>query len=158
MPFRTVCEAINSVIKEDDWPLLVSLECHADSAGQDETVKIMGEIWGDRLVTKALKPGSHIVSPGELKGKIVLMVSQEYIHNYPNSLSYCVRWNGILLQTRPATHKRATTLLPLLPPPLLPPTRTSQIPPEVSISARCAKVVKPNLSRLKPRLHRACRS
>lgn len=64
-------------VKEGDWPVMLSLECHVSVEGQEELVRIMEENWGDKLVKKEVKedgmdPGG--VTPGELRGKIVAMV------------------------------------------------------------------------------------
>ncbi|KAG6331954.1 hypothetical protein ID866_7132 [Astraeus odoratus] len=89
VPFSDVCEAIGAAVggTEDgrcvdtesgnDWPVFVSLECHVPAAGQDKIVEIMKNAWGDKLVTKedaANLPPGHLISPRDLKGRIVLMV------------------------------------------------------------------------------------
>ncbi|TFK63638.1 PLC-like phosphodiesterase, partial [Pluteus cervinus] len=72
---QAVCVAIGDAVKDDDWPLMVSLECHVEPERQEELINVMRGAWGDKLVQK---PVSYIkdarVSPRDLRGKIVLMV------------------------------------------------------------------------------------
>ncbi|KAI0052834.1 PLC-like phosphodiesterase [Auriscalpium vulgare] len=74
VPFREVCEAVGGAVREHDWPVFVSLECHVESAGQTELVEIMKEYWGERLITHEVASASADVTPGDLRGKIVVMV------------------------------------------------------------------------------------
>lgn len=91
VPFSDVCVAIGAAVasedtlgagradagEHNDWPVFVSLECHVPVEKQDEIVDIMRKAWGDKLVTAAdaasLPPG-HLISPRDLKGRIILMV------------------------------------------------------------------------------------
>ena len=75
--FSSVCEAIGQCVTPGCWPVFVSLECHVDVEGQQELVKQMLDIWGDKLVKGKLENHSdengHI-PPAALRGRIILMV------------------------------------------------------------------------------------
>ncbi|EME45683.1 hypothetical protein DOTSEDRAFT_87968 [Dothistroma septosporum NZE10] len=66
IPFRQVCETIRDVIDEEAAqpnlqsgykaaPVLLSLENHCDAHGQARLVSIMREVWGDRLLSEAVR-------------------------------------------------------------------------------------------------------
>src|SRR5882762_6117446 len=74
IPFREVCEAVGHCVRENNWPVLVSLECHVVPEEQYKLVDIMKECWGDKLVTQSVTPSTAEVTPRELKGRIVVMV------------------------------------------------------------------------------------
>ena len=78
--FREVCEAVGQAVREHDWPVLVSLECHVPVEGQPEIVQIMEECWGERLVRGPLgvEGTKSEVTPKDLKGRIMVMVGRVY--------------------------------------------------------------------------------
>lgn len=88
IPFRQVCETIRDVVDKEATegsnaaPIMLSLENHCDAHGQMRLVQIMKEVWGDRLLSKAIRDkgteeqegtGSH-VTLAELANKIVVIV------------------------------------------------------------------------------------
>lgn len=93
IPFRAVCEAIRDVVDKEAAeavdkqgyraaPIMLSLENHCGPYGQKRLVEIMREIWGDRLLSKAVREKGHReqenedeqVCLNELGSKIVLIV------------------------------------------------------------------------------------
>ncbi|KAH7105382.1 PLC-like phosphodiesterase [Auriculariales sp. MPI-PUGE-AT-0066] len=79
LPFGEVCLEIGKGVKPDDWPVLVSLECHVPPEGQPELIQIIKNAWGDKVVDKALEDvDPSRASPRDFKGKILLMI--EYYH------------------------------------------------------------------------------
>ncbi|KAI0802122.1 1-phosphatidylinositol-4,5-bisphosphate phosphodiesterase [Xylaria sp. FL0064] len=100
IPFRSVCKAIRDVVDKEAAeavdrqgyraaPIILSLENHCGAHGQMRLVEIMKEIWGDRLLSKAIRQKGHQeqdtkdeqVYLSELGSKIVLIV--EYF--FPNA-------------------------------------------------------------------------
>lgn len=73
--FKDVCQTIGDVMSDDDWPIMVSLECHVGAEDQPEMIQIMEQTWGDKLVGQKLD-GLDVerVTPRMLRGKILLMV------------------------------------------------------------------------------------
>ncbi|KAF2851468.1 PLC-like phosphodiesterase [Plenodomus tracheiphilus IPT5] len=61
IPFRAVCETIRDVIdkeaanEKNAAPILISLENHCDAYGQRRLAQIMQEVWGHRLLSKAIR-------------------------------------------------------------------------------------------------------
>ncbi|KAI1120057.1 PLC-like phosphodiesterase [Nemania abortiva] len=93
IPFRAVCESIRDVVDKEAAeavdkqgyraaPIMLSLENHCGAYGQMRLVEIMKEIWGDRLLSKAVREKGHReqetheeqVCLNELGSKIVLIV------------------------------------------------------------------------------------
>ena len=91
--FRSVCETIRNVVDQEAAqsgngqgyraaPVLSSLENHGGPHGQKRLVEIMREVWGDRLLSKAVREkgqdeeanaGEH-VTLNELGSKIAVIV------------------------------------------------------------------------------------
>jgi phosphatidylinositol phospholipase C delta len=99
IPFRSVCETIRDVAEKEAFssinepkygaaPIILSLENHCDAYGQLRLVRIMNEVWGDRLLSEAVirkghqeQEGSNSdVSLDELGSKIVVII-EYYIPN-----------------------------------------------------------------------------
>lgn len=75
VPFKDVCKAIYDAVANDDWPVMVSLECHVGVEDQPEMIQIMEQTWGDKLVRQKVDDlDVEKVTPRILKGKILLMV------------------------------------------------------------------------------------
>lgn len=92
IPFRAVCETIRDVVDKEAAqsvdaqgyraaPIFLSLENHCGAHGQLRLVQIMEEVWGDRLLSKAVREkgheeqqGGHHVTLDELGSKIVVIV------------------------------------------------------------------------------------
>ncbi|KAF9878878.1 phosphatidylinositol-specific phospholipase C [Colletotrichum karsti] len=92
IPFRTVCETIRDVVDQEARepvpaaPILLSLENHCDPEGQLRLVLIMKEVFGDRLLSKAVRAKGHAEQDGqgdhvrleELGNKIVVIVEYHF--------------------------------------------------------------------------------
>ncbi|KAF1847019.1 PLC-like phosphodiesterase [Cucurbitaria berberidis CBS 394.84] len=88
IPFRQVCETIRDVVdkeaanEQNAAPIMISLENHCDTHGQLRLAQIMQEVFGHRLLSKAMREkgtreqediGEHITL-AELGNKIVVIV------------------------------------------------------------------------------------
>ncbi|KAF4822780.1 1-phosphatidylinositol 4,5-bisphosphate phosphodiesterase 1 [Colletotrichum tropicale] len=91
IPFRAVCETIRDVIDQEARdpnpaaPILLSLENHCNPEGQMRLVHIMKEVFGDRLLSKAVREKGHAEQEGdnpvrleELGNKVVLIVEYHF--------------------------------------------------------------------------------
>ncbi|KAM0561206.1 hypothetical protein ACHAPJ_003710 [Fusarium lateritium] len=78
--FREVCKAVaESAFVENDLPIIVSLEVHADEDQQEVMVKIMKEEWGEMLVDKPFDdcgPRLQLPKLGELRRRILIKVKR----------------------------------------------------------------------------------
>lgn len=77
IPFRTVCHTIKkyAFTNGNDLPVIISLEVHANVAQQEMMVKIMKEVFGDRLLTEQLMecdPSVKQPTVRQLKGRILI--------------------------------------------------------------------------------------
>lgn len=97
IPFRTVCETLCAVVDKEAAdgrnaaPIMISLENHCDAHGQLRLAQIMREVFGDRLLNRAVREkgqreqegsGEH-VTLAELGNKIVVIVE----YHLPNEES-----------------------------------------------------------------------
>jgi phosphatidylinositol phospholipase C delta len=98
--FRSVCETIRDVYDKEAAesrqeqgyraaPIMLSLENHCGAKGQLRLVQIMKEVWGDRLLSEAVRKEGHReqeggehVSLDELGSKIVVIVE----HHIPGEI------------------------------------------------------------------------
>lgn len=97
IPFKAVCETIRDVVDKEAAeavdeqgyraaPILVSLENHCNPFGQARLVQIMREVWGDRLLSKAVREEGHREQQGsgesvcldKLGSKICLIVEYHF--------------------------------------------------------------------------------
>ncbi|KAF4450834.1 hypothetical protein F53441_6105 [Fusarium austroafricanum] len=78
--FREVCKAVGeSAFVDNDLPIIVSLEVHADEDQQEVMVKIMKEEWGEMLVDKPFDdtgPRLQLPKLGELRRRILVKVKR----------------------------------------------------------------------------------
>ncbi|KAK4032610.1 PLC-like phosphodiesterase, partial [Parachaetomium inaequale] len=73
--FREVCVAIRDyAFVATDTPLIASLEVHCSAAQQETMVAIMLETWGEFLLPAPTEDATHLPSPAELRGKILVKV------------------------------------------------------------------------------------
>lgn len=95
--FRAVCETIRDVLDEEiaasqgnpafsPSPIMISLENHCDAKGQLRLAQIMREVWGDRMISKAVREEGHReqagtgehVTLGELGPRIAVIVEYHF--------------------------------------------------------------------------------
>lgn len=88
IPFRSVCETIRDVVdrevvnEKNAAPIMISLENHCGAHGQMRLAWIMQEVFGQRLLSKAVREKGHLEQQGsgnhvtlaELRNKIVVIV------------------------------------------------------------------------------------
>ncbi|KAF5967236.1 1-phosphatidylinositol-4,5-bisphosphate phosphodiesterase [Fusarium bulbicola] len=78
--FREVCRTVGeSAFVDNDLPIIVSLEVHADEDQQEVMVRIMKEEWGEMLVDKAFDdtgPRLQLPKLGELRKRILVKVKK----------------------------------------------------------------------------------
>ncbi|KAM0356114.1 hypothetical protein ACHAPU_000508 [Fusarium lateritium] len=78
--FREVCKVVGeSAFVDNDLPIIVSLEVHADEDQQEVMVKIMKEEWGEMLVDKPFDdtgPRLQLPKLGELRKRILVKVKK----------------------------------------------------------------------------------
>ncbi|KAG6010443.1 hypothetical protein E4U21_006442 [Claviceps maximensis] len=78
--FREVCEAIKeSAFENNDLPIIISLEVHADWEQQEVMVRIMKEVWRDLLVTEPYEdfdPRFRLPKLQDLQRKILIKVKK----------------------------------------------------------------------------------
>jgi phosphatidylinositol phospholipase C delta len=103
--FRQVCETIRDCVDREaaeaqtnpafrPSPVLLSLENHCDAYGQMRLVNIMQDVWGDRLLSKAVRHLGHEEQAGshhhvrlqDLGAKIAVIVEYHFL-NEPSSSS-----------------------------------------------------------------------
>ncbi|CZR62152.1 related to phospholipase C [Phialocephala subalpina] len=95
--FRSVCETIRDCVDKEAAeavnqqgqraaPILLSLENHCSAKGQMRLVKIMKEVWGDRLLSAAVRQEGHDEQDGgehirleELGSKIAVIVEYHIV-------------------------------------------------------------------------------
>lgn len=103
LPFRSVCETIRDVVDREaaelidneihTAPIMLSLENHCGAQGQLRLVQIMQEVWGDRLLSKAVREHGHREQEGtgshvtlrELGNKIAVMVEYHFANEPEDS-------------------------------------------------------------------------
>ncbi|GAB7329571.1 hypothetical protein MBLNU13_g01330t1 [Cladosporium sp. NU13] len=103
LPFRSVCETIRDVVDQEAAelidneihaaPIMLSLENHCGAQGQLRLVQIMQEVWGDRLLSKAVREHGHQEQEGtashvtlrELGNKIAVMVEYHFVNEPEDS-------------------------------------------------------------------------
>ena len=94
--FRAVCETIRDCVDKDAKeaanaqgyrasPVVISLENHCDEHGQKRLAEIMREVFGDRLLSKAIREKGHDEQEGgrhvsleDLGSKIVVIVEYRF--------------------------------------------------------------------------------
>ncbi|KAK5991025.1 1-phosphatidylinositol 4,5-bisphosphate phosphodiesterase 1 [Cladobotryum mycophilum] len=78
--FREVCETIRDyAFVENDLPIIISLEVHADLNQQEIMVRIMKEVWGDMLIQEPQEgcdPKFRVPKLEDLRKKILIKVKR----------------------------------------------------------------------------------
>ncbi|PHH65213.1 hypothetical protein CDD81_3072 [Ophiocordyceps australis] len=78
--FRDVCKAIrDSAFVNNDLPIIISLEVHADDTQQEVMVRIMKDVWGHMLVSQpheGCDPRFRVPTLAALRNKILVKVKR----------------------------------------------------------------------------------
>ncbi|KAG6117234.1 hypothetical protein E4U14_007993 [Claviceps sp. LM454 group G7] len=122
--FRQVCEAIKeSAFENNDLPIIISLEVHADWEQQEVMVQIMKEVWQDLLVTEPhedFDPRFRVPKLQDLQRRILVKVRKAEAVTSPLVSSQAVGEEGSLqiatTQSAPENNGLEDFIAPSFPP------------------------------------------
>ena len=152
--FREVCQAVKeSAFVDNDLPIIVSLEVHADLKQQEVMVTIMKEVWGDLLVQKSLEgcdPQFQLPKLRDLRNKILVKVKRAHGTMVQ---AHTLASASIQPAPQPTESESSEDEWPERPPPLLPiiaPAKVNSLPvAKLPADAKAPKVkICQNLSNL----------